>query len=219
MNATPAAEQYEEFEQSEQNEAGSNLACTASHLEQALRRKIGHTVVIGEDRYDVNIFVSVVLGDLSGYQIIEFSAEDLELPDLHGLYGGARTIAVIYDADLLTTTTLEELRVWAENSLVGLGLLLVGTSVLERTLAKPEVKVFNLLVHSRIALQRNEFETTVGQPARSRTGIFSSFIVAGIVALCAGFALGTQTSSQDAFVGALSDSVANGVAWISTYVK
>jgi hypothetical protein len=215
MNATSA----EQYEQHEQNDMGANLASTASRFEQALRRKIGHTVVIGEDRYDVNIFVSVVLGDISGYQIIEFSAEELELPDLSGLYRGARTIVVIYDADLLTTTTLEELRVWAENSPVGLGLVFVGTPILEQTLAMPEVKVLAGLVHSRIALQRNEFEATVGQPARSRTGIFSSFIVAGIVALCLGFALGTQTSSQDAIVGALSDGVANGVAWVSTYVK
>ena len=198
----------------EQYAMGEDLASTASRLELALRRKIGHIVVVGDDRYDVNIFVNVVLGDIPGYQVIELSAEEVELPDLNGLRGDPRTIAVVYDADLLSTTALEELRVWVENSPVALGLVLVGTSVLEQTLARPEVKVFAGLIHSRIVLVRQDFEQTIGVPSRSRPGTVSSFVVAGILAICIGFALGTPMSSQHAVVGALSDGLASSVAWV-----
>jgi hypothetical protein len=193
-----------------------DLAGTASRLELALRRKIGHVVVAGEDRDDVNIFVSVVLDSISGYDFIELSGQQLELPEVTGSTEGARVIAVVYDADLMSGAALEELRAWAETNFPPIGLVLVGTPALERALAQFEARALARLVHTRVVLMRSHFEQAANAGHSARGYALMPLILGGAVAVCIGLTVGTQGLPGQPVMAALTDAVANSAAWLWT---
>jgi len=190
---------------------------TAERLEGALRRKIGYITIIGEDQADTNLFVSVVLEGIIGYEFMPISALDLDIAELPAPTGEARAIAVIYNADHLTAANLELLRLWAEQSPCPIGLVLVGTLKLARTLAQPELQVFAGLIHTRVILARPAFKPA---PVSSGRTLRSKLALTAAATLGVGLALAVEVMSPQPVFLTVSDAAVTTVTWLQNqYTK
>jgi hypothetical protein len=190
----------------------------AAHLESALRRKIGHVVIIGEDRDDANLFVSIVLDGVKGYEFLPLSAAHFDIEDMPVPSTDERAIAVIFDADALTPATLDLLRLWTDESRRAIGLVLVGSTTLAYTLALPESRPFAGLIHTRVVLSRPPTPHELKRSdARRSSG--ARLVLAGAVALCLGMALAVQGVAQAPWLAALNDAAVGSVTWLQTQLS
>jgi hypothetical protein len=190
----------------------------ASRLGTALKRKIGHVTIIGEDQEDTNLFVSIVLEEISGYQFLNISARTLDINDMPVPSEDTRAIAVIYNADVLTVETLEQLRLWTEYSYRGITLVLVGTSKLAATLADPALKLLTQVVHTRVTLARPRFVAEEATKPIAHLALRSSLLAAAAAAGYMAWAISTQGVPPPPALTAMANFAVTTAEWVRTQV-
>jgi hypothetical protein len=192
-----------------------DLVQTAARLELALRRKMGHVVIIGESQDDADIFVSVVLDAIDGYQFVQLCG-DLDFAQLPVPPTEGRTIGVIYNADELDAAAAAQAQLWAERNHRATGLLLVGTQKLASTLAQPEARILAGLVHTRIVLVRPQAEVAAEAKRSTRRKAVAGLLLGGAFTISLGFAIGAQAVSSKPLPlpAAVRETYASGLDWI-----